>query len=71
MNQGIGFANNPSLHFLQLTVVKVHLIPIIRLHTKGTEKHLRAHYFTYQDKNAFLLFSGNKSMVIASYYRKN
>lgn len=53
MNQGIGFANNPPLQFLQLTVVKAHLIPIIRPHTKGTENHLRAHCFTYQDKNAF------------------
>lgn len=71
MNQETGFANNPSLLFLQLMVVKAHLTLIIRLHAKGAEKHLRAHCFTYQDKNVFLLFSGNKSMFFASYYRKN
>lgn len=40
MNQGIGFANNPPLHFLQLTVVSDGPSPIIRLRSKWSEKHL-------------------------------
>lgn len=53
MNQEMRFANNPSLLFLQLTVVKAHLILIIRLHAKGAEKHLHAHCFAHQSKNVF------------------
>ena len=40
MNQGVGFANNPSLQFLQLTVVNTDFAPIIFPRSKWLEKHL-------------------------------
>jgi len=40
MNQGVGFANNPSLQFLQLTVVNADFAPIIFPRSKWLEKHL-------------------------------
>lgn len=38
MNQGIGFANNPPLQFLQLTVVNADFAPIIFPRSKWLEK---------------------------------
>lgn len=40
MNQETGFANNPSLQFLQLTVVNADFAPIIFTRSKWLEKHL-------------------------------
>ena len=70
MNQGIGFANNPPLQFLQLTVVNADFAPIIFPRSKWLEKHLVGMPLATSKREHFLLFCGNKTMIFSTYYRK-